>query len=364
MSLASECEVVSYLARKGYVNARHIVATDFSVTDISRHHRNFKIALSAQCGLILKEGIGSDRGHALAREARVLSWLNEQRGISDYVPQLVEFDEEEQIVLIELVANAYDLRHYHLTHGYFPVTLARSIGNILGKLHKADVTTANQIDKVHLPWVFNLHLPSLAFYRECSHANLELIKLVQEFPDYCQQLDLLRTEWEQKCCIHKDIKWDNFLVHAAPGAQRVSRTKLIDWELAGLGDPCWDIGSFFCEYLTLWSMSVPLAEDMPTDGSVGLARFQLEKMTPAVSIFWETYSQVMAFDATTNSACLIRSIRFAAARLLQKTFEQLQELTQLTETAESMLQLSANMLERPVEAGIHLLGLRIEKVRE
>ena len=39
------------------------------------------------------------------------------------------------------------------------------------------------------------------------------------------------------------LKWDNFIVPATNGRGRIRGLKLIDWELAQEGDPCWDLGS-------------------------------------------------------------------------------------------------------------------------
>lgn len=45
------------------------------------------------------------------------------------------------------------------------------------------------------------------------------------------------------CLVHNDLKWDN--VVPGPGG----RTTLVDWELAGSGDPAWDLGSLLAEHL-------------------------------------------------------------------------------------------------------------------
>ena len=42
--------------------------------------------------------------------------------------------------------------------------------------------------------------------------------------------------------VHGDLRWDNCLLVAAPGARRRTRVLLIDWELAGRGDAGADLG--------------------------------------------------------------------------------------------------------------------------
>jgi aminoglycoside phosphotransferase (APT) family kinase protein len=46
------------------------------------------------------------------------------------------------------------------------------------------------------------------------------------------------------CLVNHDLKWDN-VVLTGPAQQPV----LLDWELAGLGDPAWDLGCLLAEHL-------------------------------------------------------------------------------------------------------------------
>ncbi|WP_157557486.1 phosphotransferase [Intrasporangium oryzae] len=44
------------------------------------------------------------------------------------------------------------------------------------------------------------------------------------------------------CLVNHDMKWDNVVVSSG-------RTVLVDWEMAGLGDPAWDLGCLLAEHL-------------------------------------------------------------------------------------------------------------------
>jgi hypothetical protein len=65
--------------------------------------------------------------------------------------------------------------------------------------------------------------------------------------------------------------WDNCIVFSRPGSPRKSRLKVVDWEFAVLGNPCWDIGSVFSEYLNFWLLSIPVMGEAPPDQFLDLA---------------------------------------------------------------------------------------------
>jgi sigma54-dependent transcription regulator len=98
---------------------------------------------------------------------------------------------------------------------------------------------------------------------------------------------------------------------------------------------------------------------MPPEEFLQHARFPLEKMHPDVRSFWYAYRRALNLDTAQSDAFLIKAIRYAAARLLQTAFERVQHATQVTGEAVLLLQLSMNVLERPREATVQLLGMQL-----
>ncbi len=47
------------------------------------------------------------------------------------------------------------------------------------------------------------------------------------------------------CLVHHDLKWDNVALSAAAPSVPI----ILDWELAGAGDPAWDLGCLLSEHL-------------------------------------------------------------------------------------------------------------------
>jgi hypothetical protein len=73
--------------------------------------------------------------------------------------------------------------------------------------------------------------------------------------------------------------------------------------------------------------------------------------------FWQAYVAAAGLDAVTARAWLSRAVRYGAVRLIQTAFEQSQPAALLTANAVAFLQLSFNILQRPEEAAVHLLGI-------
>jgi aminoglycoside phosphotransferase (APT) family kinase protein len=184
-----------------------------------------------------------------------------------------------------------------------------------------------------------------------------VIKLVQRSPGFGESLERLARDWRVGCVIHYDVKWDNFIVPARDGATRARGLKLVDWELAQEGDPGWDLGSAFAHYLSFWAFSIPVTGDAPPERWPELARYPLARMRPAVAACWTAYRRSAGLEGDAARSALVRAVRFAGARLVQTAYEATQAAIELTGNVVILLQLSANVLARPHEAAVQLLGL-------
>jgi hypothetical protein len=368
MTLSTESTLLSpvwdWMREHGLATAGSIIRSDFKVIDVSRRHRNLTVA-SDSGRYFLKQGTSPDKAAAIAHEAAIYRLLHDGTAASAfarYLPRLIGHDEQEQVLVLEWIEDARNLREYHARQGRFPRTVARAMGEALGLLHGRVTSTnggaiASGSANSPPPWILSLHRPGLGLYREASGANLELIRIVQQFPRFGELLDELRQDWTPTALIHRDLKWDNCLLRAGRLAPGESSLKIVDWELAGPGDPCWDVGSVFHDYLSFWLLSIPATGEMPPADFLKLARYPLENMHPALQAFWDAYARQMRLDGESERRWQVRAVRYAAARLLQTAFEQMQASTHLTGNVVCSLQLGMNMLERPGEAAIRLLGL-------
>jgi hypothetical protein len=385
-----------YLEARGLIDQRSAVDGRLQIVDATRRNYNFKVVCDDRA-YIVKQGVGPGRAATIRNEAAVYRLLSAgpprstgsaSKAFGRYIPVYLLFDAEHDLLVLELLESAVDLRAYHVRLGRFPRGVAVQLGEALAALHRSGIPRAgqdgegehrdgNEGDLVAqlshaAPGVLSSHRPRLAAYGHISGTNLQIVRILQRFPEFGELLDSLREEWRTTALIHGDIKWSNcLLVPPAAGrrgernkqprdganSRRGAELKLVDWELASIGDPCWDVGSVFNDYLCFWLLSVPVTGQELSEEALEMARYPLDKMQPAIQAFWAAYTGRMGLDAATADKWLERSVQFAAARLLQTAFEQMQMATQLTGNVVFFLQVSLNMLQRPLEAAISLLGI-------
>lgn len=356
--MLAQSEVVGYLLDRGLLSTESIVDGDLVVRDASSRNRNFKVERRRAVSYLVKQGIGPNGVATVAHEAavyRVLAGVG--AAVEGHLPRFYGYDQAEQVLILELVRNSEGLASYHLRLGRFPSGVAAALGDALGALHRLTWRGSNSGTPASLPpWILSVHRPDLSVFRDSSAATIELIKIVQQSADFCSHLDQLQNEWHAQALIHQDVKWDNVIVFA-PARGQVRRVKLIDWESAVYGDPCWDAGSVFSSYLSFWLSSIPVTGRNPPERFAELARYPLSKMQAGMRSSWHAYVGQLGLDGLTANRWLLRTVRFAAARLLQAAVEASQMTDRLTGSSVLHAQLSLNMLERPRETAVHLLGI-------
>ena len=360
-------EIAPYLIESGLASARSVVEGDLVVLDASRRNSNFKVVSERGASYLIKQGIDQERAGTMTNEAAVCSFLQSDDAyapLRPYLPVLHMYRPEEHVEVFELLHDACDLREYHTRLGRFPTRPATDLGVALGMLHSAkyEQGETRQIQHRDAPWPLTLHRPSFALYRRISNANVQLVSTMQSFPAFGMLLDALRARWpefaggEPGTLVHYDIKLDNVLV-VRDGSGRAKGIKLVDWELAGLGDPAWDVGALFGEYLGFWLLSIPITGESPPERFLDMALYPLSRIQPALGAFWRSYKEQTGLEGQVAAQFLWRAVAYAACRLLQTAFESSQGSSRLTGNALCFLQLSFNVLQRPSEAAAQLLGI-------
>ena len=371
--MLTQHQVAAFLLQRKLIDPVSIIAGDLTIVDVSRRNCNFKISSTQGPCYLIKQGWGPDGVATVAHEAALYQQLQadtqtHKAQITRYLPHFYGYDAQAKILILELLRDAEDLRQYHARQSRFSRDLASMMGKALGTLHCPTQRREKALDDSWFsgrpPWVLTLYRPHLRIFWDASEAKLQLIKLMQHSTELCQLLDDLRLDWQADRLIHFDIKWENWVLRARSSTHRKAELKLVDWELAGMGDPCWDIGSVFSSYLSFWLSSVPITGEEPPERFLELSRYPLERMQPALRSFWSTYVRQMNLDHSLADQWLLRAVRYAAARLVQTAYEHLQSSSQLTGNSICLLQLSLNMLRRPREAAVLLLGIPFQQGRD
>jgi hypothetical protein len=352
-------DVAPYLIDRKLITAKAVVDGGLRVNDESRLNRVFVVTAEGERSLVLKTG-----GHAgsfrVAREAAALKrlWSVDDRGsLAPFLPPVIAYDDAEGVLVLEAAPHARDLGRHH-SSGRFSCALARGTGQALARLHAAPPSAMTGLQgPTDMTWSLGVHEPDLDSLRTSSAAAIELTRIIQASDELRTALDELVASWTEEAVIHGDVRWDNCLACRRKGSQRWTRVQLIDWELCGVGDPAWDIGSFLAEYLRAWLQSIPIADPVHPGRLLTHAGLPLRRMRPAIRAFWDAYVHKRPAATAEPGGLLSRATRFAAVRLLTAAMEDAQTLPELRPSVLFQLSLSQNILRRPREAA-ELLGLR------
>jgi Phosphotransferase enzyme family len=342
----------NYLLSRGLISYESLVDGDLTITDASHRNRAFRVLRGAEPGYFVKQIREWD-------PISIAGWEQENScyarfSSSAFLPKHHASDIESRILVLELVSGSETLSEYH-RRALCSVAVGRKQGAVLSALHRA---TEGAEEPGKTPWILSVHETNPAWFDSLSPANARLLEIVQGYPEYCGLLSGLRSEWQPSCLIHGDVKWDNFLIRQAESPN--PEVLLVDWEMAGFGDPCWDAGSVFQAYLNSWIYSMPFHETMQADLLLSRAQSPIEWLQPAIRGFWDSYASGMCFDSRSERAMLSRSARCGAARMIQSAYEMMHHWQEMPPAGVAMLQTSFNILTRPTDAIRDLFGISDE----
>jgi Ser/Thr protein kinase RdoA (MazF antagonist) len=351
-----------FLVSRGLLDPDAILGGDLVILDASRRNRNFKVIRSAGPGLFVKQmrEMQQDAMLTLRREAACYERARDDPALSRLMPRLITYEPARHLLIVELLPDAESLADRHLREKTFPAEIGQMLGEGLGLYH---ARAASILDNEAMRSLFARQVPVVLAWQSGGHAALgqygrigpALSAIVQQHPEFQTLLDAIGAEWRFDSLIHGDMKWDNVLVFPTSGGGLDFR--IVDWEMADLGDADWDVGAVLQSFLTVWILSMPIASGLPPERYVGMAAQPIELMRPVLRAFWEAYAATRGFAATERKAALERSMRFGAARLVWSVFEQRLYATQLDPAAMALLQVSLNILKNPARAVADLLDV-------
>jgi hypothetical protein len=367
MIVLKEEDIVPLLLRHHLLKEEHLVEGAVDVINVSRRNWNFQVTNEKGPSYFIKQGVGSEKRRTVAHEAKVYQFfhfMNDYLTCLEFLPRYYLYDPDECILVLESLPGAQTVTEHCRRYGRFSHRLAKSLGRVLGSFHRAARTAKvrSEYDRLfssRLPFGLSIQRADMNVFRYSSQACIDLMKIVQQSTQLCEGLDVLYQGWNADTLIHADIRWDNCSVLPSWLERGKAGVTILDWELAGCGDSCWDVGTMFSEYLSLWLGSAPLSEDTPPEHFLRFARHPLDKIKPAIQSFWDAYTEHARLNAAELAVSLLRAVKYAAARLVQTAFERVQMATQVSGNAIFLLQLGINILERPRAASAQLLGLPI-----
>ncbi len=353
--------IAYFLAERGLLRFESVVDGDFMVRDQNSRNRNLKVIRKNSPGFFIKQIAQKTPEYmqSMEREAACYRLAKQHpgfRSLQSLLPEFHYFDPANYILILELLPNGESLWGYHQRAGKFPLDIGKLQGEKLGLYHgriklNGDTSELKPFPR-QIPWILSVYETHAAHQNQLGGGNSQLIDIVRQYPEFPYALAAIKTDWKYSTLIHGDIKWENLMV-CRKGEDGPLELKIIDWEIADIGDECWDVGGVLQAYLSFWIFSLPVT-DTPGPAT---APFDTEGIKPAMAAFWTSYAAARNLDQNTSHQMLVRSMSCAAARIIQTAYESSLMVPQLSKHALCKLQMSMNILRDPAGAVHDLMGL-------
>lgn len=200
------------------------------------------------------------------------------------------------------------------------------------------------------PWI--LQLDKTALDEKEQQAVRTVLDLIRGEPTLREALRRLGEEWRCATLVHGDAKLDNVLFRASARP----RIWLIDWGLAGQGDPAWDVGSILQSSLVLWLNGIASRAGEPFSAAAERSAFPLALVRAFAAAFVAAYLKASQLTGTPARRFVRRAFRFAGARLVQSSFEHARTNKRFMRRHLAMVQMASRLLDSPDEAAADLLA--------
>ncbi|WP_133272601.1 phosphotransferase [Hymenobacter radiodurans] len=273
--------IAYYLLDKGYLTPDAILDGTFTAHQTSSRNANYLINRDsepndgADRALFVKQvqNWDQEKTQTLRTEATCYWLANNEAAyaqLNTFLPRFIEFDHPNHILITEAVPGSINLHDFYLQERQFPLPLATQQAELLSSFHQRTITAEQDLPSFRLfrrqpPVVFVWSASNFANYNpQQSEAERQMIHLITDNHDYMQRLQAVRDQWQISSLTHGDIKPANFLIHRDALQTNRYDLRLIDWETADIGDPCWDVAAVFQSYLFYWVVHEPLSPQRPS----------------------------------------------------------------------------------------------------
>ncbi|MET3135044.1 hypothetical protein AAKU55_005347 [Oxalobacteraceae bacterium GrIS 1.11] len=345
--LLDETQLARVLIEMDLVSRKAFVGGSVRFTLADRRNRNVKIALEGTDGLFTKQAKSYEALITLQRESAALDLLSlTEDDLSNHLPKKIAFNNGFGLLVTKLIADGRSLHDVLLHSGRIQARHARMAGAVLAGVHRRAIP-ANHDHGIRIPHTLELNRPHYTLLNSLSPANLKLLEAIQNDHALSSGLDRLRANWQPCAFIHGDAKLDNMVVAR-------DSVSLVDWELATIGDPRWDVGTVFSSFLSNWVGSMPMAHGASHELMTREARLHIDKLQTSARWFWLAYASTSGLDP--SGPFREEAMAYCGGRLMQTAYEYMQHASRLTANAIYMMQMAANILWNPSQGAEFLLG--------
>lgn len=306
-------ELVRYMISTGLLSEADISVGKFRmIPDVNERFGLITVECAGKKLYFVKKALNEDGFYYLRREIICLQYLSDSGVLVANLPRLCASDVTTGIMITECIDPCISLNEAVLHHPELVTQAACESANILSQFNYLSAPKMIPELDGKLPWIFGLFKRSPAWRPPTFQKVLPLIRNHSWFKT---ELSSAASLWSHSHFIHGDIKWDNFLLMHVD--ESMKNMRLIDWELAGIGDPGWDLAGVMNELLMTEAYSQgKTAGDYRDDADLYVL---FETVREAAIGMKDTYAQGVRKNY--NRRFVEKLTLFTAVRLLQSAFE-------------------------------------------
>lgn len=364
VTLTSE-NIFHYLRKRALINEQEVVKGNYRVVPVKTRNNIMKVELVPGHSLFVKQ-LGNDHlaDTLFKRETAAYQLFNrypETFSASSSIPALLHHDEENNVLVTALLDDAQSVYEHYMYGRRFDPSLARGQASILAAYHQVtfgenDLRSFPRL----LPWVLQLDRYQAHEFFVNNEFSAKMIGVIKTDPLLQNSLIELAKGWKHTHLIHGDVKWINFLVKQN---EEGSIQKLIDWELADIGDPLWDVAGLLQSYIVTWLFGFDNNQPDRHQFPQQMEAFHLRHMQPSAQAFLDQYMNILKCPPQARAAFLHKVMQYTAARIVQTCTEGVTYHTKIEANNMRGLQLAHNIFKDPAYAFKELLNIDIHDVR-
>lgn len=369
--LISSDNVLSYLVRQDLISPSP--KNDDATIEI-RQGKNFNLLVTLADGskLLVKQERYNQQGKTAGE------FLNEWRShefwrtfpelgyFAPWLPQLLDFDSDNSILVIRDLDNYLDLFQFYANERRLPSQIAKQIGIIISEIHrqkfKKNISTFFQKYRENFDFLGKNFIKSLQkigpnIFGDVPGDGIKFYQLYQRYDSLQQAVDGLGSAFTPTCLTHNDLKLNNILLHRDWGQSPASIILLIDWERSQWGDPAFDLGTLIASYMEIWLSSLVVSKTLSIEASLLLAGTPLEELQPSLAALSESYFDNFPEIVEYRHDFWQRVVQFAGLALLQRIQATIQYQKSFGNPEICIMQVAKTLLCRPELSMQTVLGL-------
>jgi tRNA A-37 threonylcarbamoyl transferase component Bud32 len=331
-------DALQHLLRLGLLTPEELLAQDVTASEyIGRNHLVRVERRGAPCYIVKQPRDANAPDAATMWTEAAIFWLSVNHAefavLAPWMPKYYHYDEPNKLLTIELIAASDSLLAKQMAGATLDPRLLYDVGRAFGTLHgqASQVLREERVRRLFragIAWVLTLGQPQSP-YTPGTQAAQSILAAVLQRPDAVAALAQARFDWRDAHIVHGDAKAANVLVLEG-GAVRV-----IDWEIAALGDGLWDVAGI------VHSLLMPNPITAPEALAAAQARAHAQ-----IDALWAGYIETSPPPPHLADP-RVALLRLAGARIVQTCLESTQTVNQIYPYVPPMLQMGLELLTQP-----------------